>query len=153
MCGRIQLYIANSLPIFQWASKQNTGNRIPMQNAASKRMNLQNQPMKEQISCVPMLRFASGRRKLCPFMFEVSRLLVFDAALMVKNDISTLMFPPALLQSEVIPLILNLFKFQIQLSNIVDQIKNQIFTYHYPISKYFCDYAVCIEQFIHFYQY
>ena len=34
------------------------------------------------------LRFASVRRKSCPFMIAVSRLwLVFDAALMVKKDL------------------------------------------------------------------
>ena len=87
ICGIIQLYIAYIILALQWASTRDASNRVPPQNAASERMNLQNH------SCVPTLCFASGRRKSCPFMLAVSRSsVVFDAALMVKEDLSTLMF-------------------------------------------------------------
>ena len=62
MCDIVKLYMAYS--IYVPLMDIHTGrNRVPMQNVMSECMHLQNKPMKHEISCVPTLHFALGRRK------------------------------------------------------------------------------------------
>ena len=93
MCGRIELHIVNStyplIGIHTGWKYSRSDAKLGVQN-----MNLQKQPMNDKISNVLTLRFASGRRKSRSFMFAVSCLwLIFDAALALKKEQSTLMFP------------------------------------------------------------
>ena len=71
----------------QWATARDARNCVPTQSAASERMQLQNQPIRDEIASVRTLRFVSGRRKLSPLCLQ------FPVALMIKKDLSTLMFP------------------------------------------------------------